>query len=265
MNTTTAIKERPKDFRVPSVHAILKGHKTQFRKVVKLPDLQPWQLNASVEDWHFIECSHSVENYCDFIAGFSDKRGTIEIVKCPYGKPADPGFDRPADRLWVREAHCIESSREVAYEPPFSDGRPIRHHNDEHWGPWWQQPHYRATDPAPELEIGTGEPGVKWTPSIFMPRWASRITLEITAVRVERLQSISEADARAEGVRLSQRAVSPSKAQSFWWDYLRSEPSCPWARESFGTLWESINGPDGPGSWDANPWVWVVEFRRVQP
>jgi hypothetical protein len=228
MSTT---KERPILFKAEMVRAILEGRKTQTRRIAK-------EFNG-------------FQDMDKLLARFPNQQG------CPYGKPGD--------RLWVRETFCIESSREVTYEPPFSDGRPIRHHNDEHWGPWWQQPHYRATDPAPELEIGTGEPGVKWRPSIFMPRWASRITLEITAVRVERLQSISEADARAEGVRLSQRAVSPSKAQSFWWDYLRSEPSCPWARESFGTLWESINGPDGPGSWDANPWVWVVEFRRVQP
>jgi hypothetical protein len=259
MSTT---KERPILFKAEMVRAILEGRKTQTRRVVKLPDLQPWQLAAGVQRWEFDECFNSLENCDNFIAGFSDKIGNDCLIKSPYGKPADPAFDRPADRLWVRETFCIESSREVTYEPPFDDGRPIRHHNDEHWGPWWQQPHYRATDPTPELEVGTGDPGVKWRPSIFMPRWASRITLEIAAVRVERLQSISEADARAEGVKLSQRAVSPSKAQSFWWDYLRSEPSCPWARESFGTLWESINGP---GSWDANPWVWVVEFRRVQP
>jgi hypothetical protein len=261
MSTTTATKERRKGFRCLSVRAILEGHKTQFREVVKLPDLQSWQLTSGAKDWHFIECSHSVENCNDFIAGFSDKRGTIEIVKCPYGKPADPDFDRPADRLWVRETH-------------------------RYWFPDWTDPpahpcrcRYKADNSLVELaveweeglqfstpeDVGLDVEPIKWRPSIFMPRWASRITLEITAVRVERLQSISEADARAEGVRLSQRAVSPSKAQNFWWDYLRSEPSCPWARESFGTLWESINGPDGPGSWDANPWVWVVEFRRVQP
>jgi hypothetical protein len=222
------------------VRAILEDQKRQTRRIVKLPELDSWQLAAGIKDWHFIECSHSAENCNDFIAGFSDKRGTIEIVKCPYGKPADPVFNRPADRLWVRETFCIESSKEVVYDPPFNDGRPIRHHNDEHWGPWWQQPHYRATDPAPELEIGTGEPGVKWTSSIFMPRWASRVDLEITAVRVERLQDISDDDARAEG-------------------YDRSHAS---PREWFALLWERINGP---GSWEANPWVWVVEFRRVQP
>jgi hypothetical protein len=223
-----------------SVRAILEGKKTQFREVVRLPDLQPWQLAAGVQDWHFIECSHSAENCNDFIAVFSDKRGTIKMIKSPYGKPADPDFDRPADRLWVPEAYCIESSKDVAYDPPFNDGRPILHHNDKRWGSWWEQPHYRATDPAPELEIGTGEPGVKWSPSATMPRWASRITLEITAVRVERLQDISRDDARAEG-------------------YYRSHA---FPLEWFARLSESIHGL---GSWEANPWVWVVEFQRVQP
>jgi hypothetical protein len=246
MSTTTAAKEQLKDFRDPSVRAILKGHKTQFREVVKLPDLQSWQLTSGVKDWHFIECSHSVENCNDFIAGFSDKRGTMHCIKCPSGKSADPGFDRPADRLWVRETFCIESSKEVAYEPPFNDGRPIQHHDDEHWGPWWEQPHYRATDPTPELEVGTGDPGVKWRPSIFMPRWASRILLEITAIRVERLQSISGPDCWAEGIAYA------------GWDPERYGSVV----ECYRDLWESIHGP---GSWNANPWVWVVEFRRVQP
>ena len=99
-----------------------------------------------------------------------------------------------------------------------------------------------------------------WRPSIHMPRWASRITLEITDIRVERLQEISEDDAKAEG-------VEPWVIGDGWREYglppdveaagthpLRS------ARDSFASLWESINGP---GSWKANPWVWVIEFRRV--
>jgi hypothetical protein len=243
MSTITAAKERPILFSASMVRAILEDQKKQTRRVVKLPDLQPWQLAAGVQRWEFSECFNSLENCDNFIAGFLDKIGNDCLIKSPYGKPADPAFDRPADRLWVREAFCIESNREVTYEPPFDDGRPIRHHNDEHWGPWWQQPHYRATDPTPELEVGTDDPGVKWRPSIFMPRWASRILLEITAIRVERLQDISEADARAEGIAKNQ---------------------CPdWhALMDYQVLWESINGP---GSWAANPWVWVVEFRRVQP
>lgn len=82
---------------------------------------------------------------------------------------------------------------------------------------------------------------VPWRPSIHMPRRDSRLTLRITDVRVERVQEISEADALAEGVKRSQRASD--------------------ARDSYASLWESINGT---GSWDANPWVWVIEFQRIQ-
>jgi hypothetical protein len=235
MSTITAAKERPILFSASMVRAILDDQKTQTRRVVKMPPdfeqfthLRPAQgaeapKNTFIAYW--LECG---------------EEGGGTFFRCPYGKPGD--------RLWVRETFCIESSKEVVYEPPFNDGRPIRHHNDEHWGPWWQQPHYRATDPTPELEVGTGDPGVKWRPSIFMPRWASRILLEITAIRVERLQSISEADARAEGTQ------EPSLVPTIG--------ACWSERDAYAKLWESINGP---GSWAANPWVWVVEFRRVMP
>ena len=92
-----------------------------------------------------------------------------------------------------------------------------------------------------------GTPGTKWTPSIHMPRWASRITLEITGMRVERLQDISEADAMAEGVHYSLLEKIQAGQDR-------------WARHAYKKLWESIHGP---GSWDLNPWVWVVEFKGV--
>jgi hypothetical protein len=88
---------------------------------------------------------------------------------------------------------------------------------------------------------------IKRRPSIFMKRAMSRITLEVTGVRVERLQDISEADARSEGVAMPDGAPTPPDG----WSY----------RQEFEHLWESINGPD---SWAANPWVWVIEFKRVQ-
>ncbi len=86
---------------------------------------------------------------------------------------------------------------------------------------------------------------------MFMPRWASRITLEVTGVRVERLQDISEADARAEGSPPSHPSIDAISREFGYADFPRS-----W----YGQLWESINGP---GSWDLNPWVWVVEFKGV--
>ena len=87
----------------------------------------------------------------------------------------------------------------------------------------------------------------KWKPSIFMPRWASRITLEITAVRVERVQEIGNDDAKTEGADPAQGVGWACKDTTY--------------QVGFKMLWQSINGYD---SWDANPWVWVVEFKRIE-
>ena len=105
--------------------------------------------------------------------------------------------------------------------------------------------HYAATE---------DRGGLLWRPSIHMPRWASRITLEVTGVRVERLQDISEADAYAEGI----------EQTDFIEEAEHQEPAtgAPPGRYAYRALWESINGPD---SWTANPWVWAVEFKRISP
>jgi hypothetical protein len=195
---TATSKERPILFKSAMVWAIQAGKKTQTRRIVKLPPLQPWQLNN--KGWHFIESNHSIDDCNNYIAGFGDGTGTIINIKCPYGKPAFAPFNLPADRLWVRETWGLTVEDTVCY---------------------------RADEPRSIV--------TRWRPSMFMPRWASRITLEITAVQVKRLQDIGEADARAEGV----TAVC-----------------------AYRKLWEKIHGP---GSWDANPYVWVVEFRQVTP
>lgn len=129
---------------------------------------------------------------------------------CPYGQPG-------GDRLYVRETWA--ASHAYDHLPP-------------HLIPRSARIHYAATE-----ERG----GLLWRPSIHMPRWASRITLEITDVRVERLQDISEADSIAEGV-----IHNPLLATN--------------SRESFMHLWGRINGPR---SWDANPWVWAITFKRL--
>jgi hypothetical protein len=123
---------------------------------------------------------------------------------------------------------------------------------------------YRAgglLDPSPiELNTGMMPETPHWRPSIFMHRWASRITLDITAIRMERLQDISEADATAEGVEQMHIGNEPA---CVWRDYqLKGDThfACTCARESYRTLWESINGRD---SWAGNPWVWVISFRRA--
>jgi hypothetical protein len=141
----------------------------------------------------------------------TDADGEAARVRCPYGSPGD--------RLWVREGHALDGSQV-----------------------FYRAGHAEAQSSGPRVDI-------RWRPSIFMPRRASRITLEITGVRVERLQQISEADAMAEGCPL----INP-------------DPFIPGHGGSsasgwYSQLWEDINGA---GSWDANPWVWVVEFRALE-
>lgn len=96
---------------------------------------------------------------------------------------------------------------------------------------------------------------------MFMPRWASRITLEVTSVRVERLQDISEADAMAEGITYGPTFDEEGRSGGYHWDRSREDEDVyPTAVQAYRQLWMGINGPD---SWDANPWVWVLEFRRL--
>lgn len=141
------------------------------------------------------------------------------------------------DRLWVREHWRAPASCDHLPPRSISDSEPLRFIADEVTGP----------------DAGFG----KARRAFHMPRWASRISLEITRVRVERLQDISDGDSIAEGVqgtRLEDVQV--------WRDYLHDGKVFLSARHSYISLWESINGPE---SWDANPWVWVVEFKVVKP
>jgi len=172
------------------------------------------------------------------------------MITCPYGQPGD--------RLWVREAWRIgawnEDEGEIAVDY-LSDNLSRREWlqvpEKDNFEKYWLQ----CCDDCDKAGVETDDEGkYHWEPgqspcrirpSIFMPRWASRITLEIVNVRVERLQDISEADAQAEG------AEHYSEI-----DYTRGSTY----QAVYRALWTSINGP---GSWDANPWVWVIEFKRV--
>lgn len=150
-------------------------------------------------------------------------------IKCPYGQPGDI--------LWVRESWCLKTP----YGP-----------EDYYFG-------YKAGDTGVMIKASEKydykSPDV-YFPSIHMPKEACRIKLLVKSVRVERLQDITEQDAIAEGV--SRYPKSPIYGYK---NYQDSDGYFLTAKESFKSLWQSINGPD---SWDANPWVWVVEFERVQ-
>lgn len=206
------MKERPILFGAPMVRAILDGRKSQTRRVVKPQPYIDGQGNFCWNSRNFGQDFNGphIQAIASPIPSSKTKR-----VHCPFGKPGD--------RLWVREAWATHSCFD-AIPPRDLTTRSI---------------HYQAD--------GKAETG-KYRQAFHMPRWASRILLEITAVRVERLQDISEDDALAEGVTFK-NPVNPGHAARM-------------GREAFAELWQSINGPD---SWDENPWVWVIEFKRVQP
>lgn len=215
------MKERGMLFSAPMARALLAGVKTQTRRPVK----------PHPRDDAFCLVDHG-DGWWPFRSedGESPNVDNMEYpFSCPYGKPGD--------RLWVRETWCCDDYR--VQEGPYLEVDGAR-----------DALFYRADNEHP-FESPEGK---FWKPSIHMPRWASRILLEIVSVRVERLQECSEADAKAEGV---------YRDSDGWIDYnMPSTQSCANALDSYKTLWESINGA---GSWAANPWVWVVEFRRLTP
>lgn len=213
--------ERPILFSAPMVRALLAGAKTQTRRLVKLRGAE------SIDETDAIGCYWPWSPEAD------------DWAPCPYG--------RPGDRLWVKET--------------FNLGRPVRNGEGivEDECMWLGR--LPKEDPRKQAFMSKwcvgyaadGCEGRMW-PSIFMPRWASRITLEVTAVRVERLQAISDEDAMAEGAAWR---ISPDGDLAGAFDTADTPIGY---RAHFQSLWESINGAE---SWTANPWVWVVSFKRV--
>lgn len=216
------MKERPILFSGPMVRAILEGRKIQTRRVIKFKpgEHRIHKLTSTGSNEWLLErwpkCEREFGNF-----------GRCDNLKCPYGAAGD--------RLWVKETWFPSPVGKFASNRKITKTRPA----------WASTILYRAD----------GDEVIKplrWKPSIFMPRWASRITLEIREVRVERLQEISARDCEYEGLIHGARAA--------W--------SCPgWEGDPFREghlgykwLWESINGK---GSWDKNPFCWVITFKRV--
>lgn len=227
------MKERPILFSGPMVRAILNGVKSQTRRAVKPQpaegDSPRWTYVVSSTD-KTLEDKHRCSVLDPDGRSYTD-RGRETVVfsgRFPYGQPGD--------RLWVRESFW-------GCDLPGYGDQPCVVYDDE-----WHGKEYTPAEARPwGRKFGR-------IPSIHMPRDCSRITLEIISVRVERLQDISEADARAEGI-----------VDGGCTECGNSEPcGCanpsPDARDSYCHLWGQINGVD---AWAANPWVWVVEFRRL--
>ncbi|HAT3957262.1 ASCH domain-containing protein [Citrobacter freundii] len=220
------MKERGMIFNGEMVRAILDGRKTQTRRIMKVqpqpcnhanwPDYSPdSQWKSYPNGWCCAVCANGTT---------IDHRHHAKGINCPYGAVGD--------RIWVRETWA-----EAGAGAP--DLKLYRANYPEH-----VPTHYENVPPADEI---------RWTPSIHMPRCASRITLEITGVRVERLNGISQEDAQAEGMELTgwrPTYSDPDSGGEVWTPY-----------DNFAQLWESIYGEE---SWKANPWVWVIEFKRVE-
>lgn len=215
------------------VRAILESNKSQTRRVVgglskrfplvNLHDVLPEAFSGRFDDPFSWGWAHAEEGY----GGHMALGQWLEI--CPYGVPGD--------RLWVRETSAIVGvdgcNVSIARAERMPEGKTL-------------------SDTDGGLEIFRVEPevaawaskridGERWRPSIFMPRWACRLVLEVTGVRAQRLQEISEEDAYEEGC----FALGDAQCTAKW---------------QYELLWERINGK---GAWSANPWVWVVEFKRV--
>jgi hypothetical protein len=223
------MKERPILYSTPMVRGMLNGSKTQTRRVVKP---QPINEDGSIYDGKVWgpEMYEPVayDRHGEMVPGpevfgiYTEDWG----VKCPYGKPGD--------QLWVRETWRKVEPSECGCSEACSHGSSAYD--------------YRAT--------GSGDEDTKWKPSIHMPRRASRIQLEITGIRVERLQDISDDDALAEGV----ISYPVGNLTVFGVEGTKIEKLHP--RAAYLALWDEINGR---GSADANPWVWVVEFKVIKP
>lgn len=171
-----------------------------------------------------------------------------DMNKCQYGQVGD--------QLWVREAFRTTPKNDLIKPsnlPVASSGNTLA-------VPFW----YDADIEGKSFVLipANLHPG-KYRPGMFMPKTASRITLEITGVRVERLQDISEADAIAEGIdQFDYQGQTSFRDYSLDDEWAATSPMLDSPIASYKTLWETINGA---GSWDLNPWVWVVEFKKVKP
>ncbi|MBC2676876.1 hypothetical protein H7993_00575 [Pseudomonas sp. MBT-2] len=232
MPMTEQIKEHPILFSALMVRAILEGRKTVTRRAAKIQPRSRADIGSYGKGQPFIR----------------NPDATKRNPGCPYG--------RPGDRMWVRETWGVishdfdEQGNMIDWNPD----RPATAIRELPFGRGYYSGHviYRADGEAEWAgdDDGGGDTRSAWHPSIHMPRAASRILLEITDVRVERLQDISRADIRAEGLQCPPEMESDDVSPNYR----------DWYPAAWRELWESTGG-----NWHANPWSWVVEFKRVTP
>ncbi|WP_154914040.1 ASCH domain-containing protein [Klebsiella grimontii] len=256
------MKERGMIFNGEMVRALLDGRKTQTRRIVKGTDgavkfCKEWNINGEEVFVVLGEKDHTGMN------------PVLGAISCPLGAVGD--------RIYVRETWailgnedgcCIDWEEKLCKADERSAARIYRASCEQKPGNYglWSIPDDADWKPHTKDHQYEGA----WRPSIHMPRWASRILLEITDVRVERLNAISEEDAQREGVHAEvwdQTVVARNYAASdeffqFWSEDMPHFVEMNQLHQSsFRSLWESIYGEE---SWQANPWVWVIEFKRVE-
>ncbi len=218
------LKETPLLFKTEMILALLGGTKTQTRRLMKPQPDSTWPHSDGGEPyWHIGGCRLSTSS---------------NPLVCPFGKPGD--------RIWAKETHqlvrptivCGGSVSAVELWP----GRMPKAHPGQDWMMWTAAGSDETSLPIRDRLVK------KWRPSIFMPRWASRISLEITEVRAQRLQDITPDEASAEGI------AYPDHVD------VRRVERCPLV-DGYAALWDSINGK---GAWDLNPWVWCLSFKVMK-
>ncbi|MDQ1226500.1 hypothetical protein QE443_002661 [Pantoea ananatis] len=237
------MKERPILLNAEMVRAVLDGRKTQTRRGMKVqPDSSRYGLRFITESFNNRETGK-------YFWSQSDGCG----INKPRSKPFSCPFGAVGDRLWVRETFMDLKGTGIESTTGQFEGFA-----------------YRADTPSGSYgDMARKDYGLKWTPSLHMPRKASRITLEITGVRVERLQDINHEDSYAEGIHtevfdqtvVAKNYCEPDAFFQFWsegMDHFVEMDEL--YRKSFGSLWSSIYGEE---SWQANPWVWVIEFKKI--
>lgn len=263
------MKSRPIIMSTESVRGIYAGNKTQTRRVIKG---FPWLGEEGLElDWRAglydpIRIDRDGEMYPGAeVFGVYDDDGERGI-ECPFGKPGDRLWTREKWKIesWDRDGHEFtvgyadgetspvidlyykveEDVRERYRSQSVDDCRKAGWRIDEN-GMFWGD-----ADPSP----------TRWRSPMIMPRWASRLTLEITGIRVERLQDISEEDAIAEGIK---PFTDKNGTICFWLSPTKGKPAWSSAKAAYADTWDFINAKRGY-SWESNPYVWAITFRRIE-
>lgn len=231
MQAVAMVKERPILFSPAMIRAILGGNKTQTRRVAKLAN-QIAANHSGVRVRREKDGTFTMSRAAMYTPAVREPF----ILECPYGLPGDVLYVKEGSWIWCKKR---------------PDGTTAKGRPEFRYVPVGRHVIYRADGVKPTEQIDA-DPSHQWRLKVarFMPKWASRLTLEVVSVRVERVQEISEADAIAEGVCL------PERAHTFAW---ADGP----LRNEFAYLWESINGACEGCAWADNPWVWCIEFRKV--